>query len=77
MITFYDELAKVIEPHGVAADRLNKDLVKLLCELYNRGFRAGVKFRGDPADAAFAEDLLAKMNSFCARVEKEKRAIEE
>ncbi len=42
MRTFFDEIQDLIVPHGVAAERLNKDLEKYVVSVYVRGMRAGV-----------------------------------
>lgn len=49
MITFADEIEKVVVPHGVAADRLNRDLLKLVVDVYKRGIEKGANapFIGD------------------------------
>lgn len=77
MITFYDELAKVIEPHGVSADRLNKDLVALLCQVYKRGIRFGAYIAiGKEEDPAYLEILESSLKMWNEKVDKEKRGME-
>lgn len=38
MIRFEDKVNKLVIEHGIAADRLNKDLINLLTEIYLQGF---------------------------------------
>lgn len=39
MIQFNERVEKCLEPHGVAADRLNRDVTKLVTEAYIEGLR--------------------------------------
>ena len=39
MIRFEDILQKVVIEHGVASERLNRDLTNMMCEMYMQGFR--------------------------------------
>lgn len=39
MISFADRVEAALIPHGVAADRLNKDVTNMLMEVYIEGLR--------------------------------------
>ena len=39
MISFEQEIQNVVIKHGIAADSVNKDLVKVAMEMYLHGFR--------------------------------------
>lgn len=78
MITFIDEIEKVIVPHGVAADRLNKDLLKLVIDVYKRGLSLGSSLAKEYYEVP--ERVLVEAEDFLKmafeQVDKTKSALE-
>lgn len=56
MIQFNERVEKLLEPHGVASDRLNRDVMKLVTEAYCEGMRDwAVKGHDLELEAAIAQ----------------------
>ena len=71
MITFGDEIERVILDHGVASDRLNKDLLKYVLSVYVRGIRFG--FGIEEQSESYLEGLISGIEKTKAPFEGELR----